>query len=78
MLILFHLIVLQSPLECTAQTRYHQKDVPCTVYPIENGQIKVVFHKPHKAVSKGQAVVLYNGEYIIGGGTIVKAINDNI
>lgn len=69
---------LVSPLECTAQTRYHQKDVSCTVYPIENGQIKVVFHKPHKAVSKGQAVVLYNGEYIIGGGTIVKAINDNI
>ncbi len=61
---------LTEPLRCTAQTRYHQRDVPCTVYPLDGGRIRVEFDNPHKAISKGQAVVLYDGEYVIGGGTI--------
>lgn len=61
---------LTEPLRCTAQTRYHQQDVPCTVYPLENGRVKVEFDAPHKAISKGQAVVFYDGEYVLGGGTI--------
>ncbi|MBR1864220.1 MAG: tRNA 2-thiouridine(34) synthase MnmA [Ruminococcus sp.] len=62
---------LEGPYRCTAQTRYHQKDVACTVYPLENGDVRVVFDSPHKAVSKGQAVVFYEGEEVIGGGTIL-------
>lgn len=62
--------VLDKPLRCTAQTRYHQQDVPCTVYPLDSDRIRVEFDAPHKAISKGQAVVLYDGEYVIGGGTI--------
>lgn len=65
---------LTQPIECTAQTRYHQKDVPCTVSPLSDDKMLVEFHQPHKAVSKGQAVVLYNGDYVIGGGTITEAI----
>ena len=65
---------LDKPIECTAQTRYHQKDVKCTVTPIDDDKMLVEFHQPHKAVSKGQAVVLYNGEYVIGGGRITQAI----
>lgn len=61
---------LDKPLKCTAQTRYHQKDEECTVFPEENGRVTVEFSKPHKAISKGQAVVFYDGEYVIGGGTI--------
>lgn len=61
---------LTEPLKCTAQTRYHQQDVPCTVYPLEDERVKVEFEKPHKAISKGQAVVFYDGEYVLGGGTI--------
>ncbi|MBQ9375529.1 MAG: tRNA 2-thiouridine(34) synthase MnmA [Ruminococcus sp.] len=67
---------LAEPFECTAQTRYHQKDVPCTVSPLDDGRIKVVFNTKHKAVSVGQAVVLYDGDYIVGGGTIAEAFND--
>lgn len=59
-----------EPFYCTAQTRYHQKDVPCKVTPLENGRIRVDFDSPHKAICKGQAVVLYDGEYVIGGATI--------
>ncbi|SEK27113.1 tRNA 2-thiouridine(34) synthase MnmA [Ruminococcus albus] len=61
---------LTSPLRCTAQTRYHQKDVPCTIYPTGENTAEVEFDVPHKAVSKGQSVVFYDGEYVIGGGTI--------
>lgn len=64
----------KEPFECTAQTRYHQKDTPCTVYPLENGRARVEFHSPQKAISKGQAIVFYDGEYVLGGGTICKAV----
>lgn len=62
---------LTKPMKCTAQTRYHQKDEPCTIYPLENGNVRVEFDKPHKAICKGQAVVFYNGEYVVGGGKIL-------
>ena len=62
---------LTAPLRCTAQTRYHQQDVPCTVHPLNDGKVQVEFDSPHKAVSKGQAVVFYDGEYVLGGGVIL-------
>lgn len=61
---------LTEPIECTAQTRYHQQDVPCCVYPLDHNRVRVEFKTPHKAISKGQAVVFYDGEYVVGGGTI--------
>lgn len=60
-----------EPFECTAQTRYHQREADCTVYPLDGGMARIVFHSPHKAISKGQAVVLYDKGYVIGGGTIL-------
>ena len=62
---------LTEPITCTAQTRYHQKDAECTVSPMNDGKVLVTFKEPHKAISKGQAVVFYDGEYVIGGGTIL-------
>ena len=62
---------LTEPLTCTAQTRYHQKDDECTLTPLPDRKIHVEFKEPHKAISKGQAVVFYDGEYVIGGGTIL-------
>ena len=61
---------LNSPIKCTACTRYHQQDMPCTVTPLGEDRVRVDFEQPHKAVCKGQAVVFYDGEYLIGGGTI--------
>ncbi|MBR1423029.1 MAG: tRNA 2-thiouridine(34) synthase MnmA [Ruminococcus sp.] len=61
---------LEGELSCTAQTRYHQKDSECSISPLPDGNVLVKFKEPHKAVSKGQAVVFYDGEYVIGGGTI--------
>lgn len=62
---------LKEPYRCTVQTRYHQKDVACTLYPCDDShQVRVVFDDTHKAISKGQAAVFYSGDYVVGGGTI--------
>ena len=63
---------LTEPITCTAQTRYHQKDAECTVSPMNDGKVLVTFKEPHKAISKGQAVVFYDGEYVIRRNYIIK------
>ena len=67
---------LHTPLEVTARARYNQKEQPATVYPEENGLVKVVFHQPQRAMTPGQAVVLYQGDLVLGGGTIAEVINN--
>ena len=63
---------LKEPMAVTAKIRHSQFDQPATVYPEENGLARVVFDEPQRAISPGQAVVLYQGDTVIGGGTIVK------
>ncbi|MBO7681674.1 MAG: tRNA 2-thiouridine(34) synthase MnmA [Clostridia bacterium] len=60
-----------APLRVTAKVRYKQPDRPATVYPLPGGRVRVVFDEPERAITKGQAVVLYDGERVVGGGTIV-------
>ena len=62
---------LTEPLSVTAKIRHSQFDQPATVYPEDGGLARVVFDEPQRAISPGQAVVLYQGDTIIGGGTIV-------
>lgn len=57
-------------IKCKAKTRYNMTEKECTVYP-QGDKVKVVFDNPVRAVTSGQAVVLYDGEYILGGGTII-------
>ncbi len=61
---------LTGPMEAAVKTRYSQKETPATLFPADNGCILVRFHEPQKAVTSGQAAVFYNGETVIGGGTI--------
>lgn len=62
---------LTAPIEVAVKTRYSQQEVPATLYPLENSQIAVRFHEPQRAVTSGQAAVFYDGETVIGGGTII-------
>ena len=60
---------VQSPVRVCARVRYNQKEQPATLYPLENGNIKVVFDKPQRAITFGQALVCYDGEMLVCGGT---------
>ena len=63
---------LTETMKVTAKIRHSQKELPATVYPEENGFARVVFDSPQRAVTPGQAVVLYDGETVVGGATILK------
>lgn len=65
---------LAAPLTVTAKIRHSQTEIPATVYPEENGFARVEFDAPQRAVTPGQAVVLYDGDLVIGGGTITEAL----
>lgn len=61
---------LDKPFRTFAQTRYHQSAESCVVTYLGDGRVEVVFDQPKKAISKGQAVVFYDEDYVVGGGTI--------
>lgn len=65
---------LTGPMEVEAKTRSRMVQQPATVYPEENGYCRVVFHEPQRAITPGQAVVLYDGDVVVGGGTITNVL----
>ena len=65
---------LTEPMQVTIKTRHTQHEQSGTVYPEENGFARVEFDSPQRAVTPGQAVVLYQSDMVIGGGTITEAI----
>lgn len=56
--------------KCTAKFRYRQPDQGVTVRLLDGGMCEVIYDKPQKAVTPGQAVVFYDGEVCLGGATI--------
>lgn len=65
---------LTEPMNVMAKTRSRMAEQPATVYPEPNGYCRVVFHEPQRAMTPGQAVVLYDGDVVIGGGTITEIL----
>jgi tRNA-specific 2-thiouridylase len=55
-----------------AKTRYNQIESPCGAVLVDEDTIKITFDEPQKAITPGQSCVLYDGEYVIGGGIIVN------
>ena len=55
----------------SGKIRYNHPVAPCTLKKLENGRVQVDFLEPQRAVTPGQAVVLYRGEYVAGGGIIL-------
>lgn len=60
----------EGPLAVTAKTRYTQKEAAAVAEVLADGRLHVTFEAPQRAVTAGQAVVLYVGEAVAGGGTI--------
>lgn len=65
---------LEKPIAVKARVRYRHTEQPATVYPMENGLAKVEFAEPQRAITTGQAVVLYDGDMVIGSGTIQEVL----
>ena len=69
----FNWLSIQEPSEpfrAAVRTRYHQQEADGMVYPLSDGQVRIVFDKAQRAITPGQAAVLYQGELVLGGGTI--------
>ena len=53
-----------------AKIRYNHKGAPAVIRMIEEDLVECVFEEPQRAMTPGQAVVFYDGENVLGGGTI--------
>lgn len=65
---------LTAPLRVMAKARSRQAEQPAWVYPEENGFARVEFDEPQRAITPGQAIVLYDGDFVVGGGTITEVL----
>ncbi|MBE6808764.1 MAG: tRNA 2-thiouridine(34) synthase MnmA [Ruminococcaceae bacterium] len=62
---------LENEMRVTAKLRYRHKAAPAKIMPLEDGKVKIIFDEPQRAPSPGQAAVFYDGDLVIGGGTII-------
>lgn len=63
-----------EPFTCTAKFRYRQADQQVIVYPMEGNKVRIEFVERQRAITPGQACVLYDGKVCLGGGTIDEVI----
>lgn len=61
---------IDEPIRVQAKIRYSAKPADATVYALRNNKIKIAFDEPQRAITKGQSVVMYDGDTVIGGGII--------
>ena len=64
---------LKQPTRVFAKIRSTAKPAAATIIPAPGQQVVVEFTEPQRAVTPGQAIVYYQGELVVGGGTIVRA-----
>lgn len=70
----FNWITFEDPVDsfrAEVKTRYKSKFAPATVIPLGKSSVKIVFDEPQRAITPGQAAVVYQGDTVIGGGTII-------
>ncbi|MFN2542253.1 MAG: tRNA 2-thiouridine(34) synthase MnmA [Chthoniobacterales bacterium] len=62
-----------TPLQVTVKIRYNHPGTVATVTPLENQRARICLHEPQRAVTPGQAAVIYDGDIVVGGGWICRA-----
>lgn len=63
---------LEKSMKVKAKIRYSAQEADCIVEPLGKDKVKVIFDEPQRAITPGQSVVFYDGDYILGGGKIEK------
>ena len=63
---------LEEEVEVVAKIRYSHKGALCRIKKVGKDQIVCKFYEPQRAITPGQAVVFYQGDYVMGGGTILR------
>ncbi len=71
----WHVDAPDGPTRCLAQIRARHRAVPALVEPLEDGRARVVFDEPQSAVTPGQVVAIYDGDILLGGGWIDRALD---
>ena len=60
----------EGEIRCRVRVRYKQKEQWATVRPLGDDAAEILFDEPQRAITPGQAAVLYDGDIVLGGGTI--------
>lgn len=55
-----------------AKIRYSHKGSRCTIRKVDSDTLECIFDEPQRAITPGQAIVFYDGDYVLGGGTILR------
>jgi len=63
---------LDGEMVVDAKIRYSHKGSKCTIRKVSEDKVECVFEEPQRAVTPGQAVVFYDEDYVVGGGTILR------
>jgi tRNA-uridine 2-sulfurtransferase len=64
---------LTAPLRVTAKIRHRHEPAPAMLENAPNGEVRVTFDQPQRAITPGQAVVFYQDDVVVGGGWIAEA-----
>jgi tRNA-specific 2-thiouridylase len=67
----------EGPTRCRAQIRARHRAVPATVEPLEGDRARVLFDEPQAAITPGQVVAVYQDDWLLGGGWIDRAIDQD-
>jgi len=62
---------LEDEMVVTAKIRYSHQGAKCTIKRTGKDEVLCIFEEPQRAVTPGQAAVFYDGDYVVGGGTIL-------
>ena len=62
---------LKEDMHVMAKIRYNHRGASAVIHREEEDKIRVIFDEPQRAITPGQAVVFYDGEYVAGGGIIL-------
>src|SRR5581483_11867094 len=64
---------LTEPIRAKAKIRYRNAEADAIICPLDDGNVRVVFDEPQRAITPGQATVFYDGDLVVGGGWITEA-----